>query len=84
MTNAAGHSRTDRHPSSSFAAAYGYLGGSLSDYIVTTIARALNTNGYRTVRFNSRGVGKSGGKGSWTGEVEGRDYEVSRRKQAPL
>ncbi|CAO1638767.1 unnamed protein product [Sympodiomycopsis kandeliae] len=55
---------------------YGFLGGSLSDPVTLCIGRVLaEASGYRTVRFNSRGVGQSGGKGSWTGEAEANDYQ---------
>src|ERR1700710_2514676 len=36
-------------------------GGTMDNKVVTTIARALTQRGWRTVRFNYRGVGQSGG-----------------------
>ena len=35
-------------------------GGTMDNKVVTTIARALTQRGWRTVRFNYRGVGQSG------------------------
>jgi hypothetical protein len=46
-------------------------GGTMDNKVVTTIARALTQRGWRTVRFNYRGVGQSGG--AWDegrGEVD--------------
>ncbi len=46
-------------------------GGTMDNKVVTTIARALTQRGWRTVRFNYRGVGQSAG--SWDegrGEVD--------------
>ena len=37
-------------------------GGTMTNKVVTTIARAFHELGLRTVRFNFRGVGKSAGK----------------------
>lgn len=36
-------------------------GGTMDNKVVTTVARALTQRGWRTVRFNYRGVGHSGG-----------------------
>ena len=38
------------------------VGGSLSNKVVQTLARAFVQEGWRTVRFNFRGVGKSAGE----------------------
>ncbi|SNX81392.1 uncharacterized protein MEPE_00097 [Melanopsichium pennsylvanicum] len=55
---------------------FGRLGGSLDDPIVTHLASLLLTHAYvRVVRFNSRGVGKSGGSASWTGRSECSDFQ---------
>lgn len=46
-------------------------GGTMDNKVVTTIARALTQRGWRTVRFNYRGVGQSAG--TWDegrGEVD--------------
>jgi alpha/beta superfamily hydrolase len=46
-------------------------GGTMDNKVVTTIARALTQRGWRTVRFNYRGVGAS--EGAWDegrGEVD--------------
>ena len=46
-------------------------GGTMDNKVVTTIARALNQRGWRSVRFNYRGVGAS--QGTWDegrGETE--------------
>ncbi len=36
-------------------------GGNMDNYVVETIARAYHQSGYATLRFNFRGVGRSGG-----------------------
>ncbi|SPO19727.1 uncharacterized protein UTRI_00120_B [Ustilago trichophora] len=55
---------------------FGRLGGSLDDPIVTHLASLLLTHAQlRVVRFNSRGVGKSGGSASWTGKSECNDFQ---------
>lgn len=54
----------------------GRLGGSLDDPVVTHLASLLLTHAQlRVVRFNSRGVGKSGGSASWTGKSECSDFQ---------
>ncbi|KAF6766772.1 hypothetical protein PSEUBRA_000098 [Kalmanozyma brasiliensis GHG001] len=54
----------------------GRLGGSLDDPVITHLASLLLTHAQlRVVRFNSRGVGKSGGSPSWTGSSECRDFQ---------
>lgn len=55
---------------------FGRLGGSLDDPIVTHLAALFLTHArLRVVRFNSRGVGKSGGSASWTGRSECNDFQ---------
>lgn len=55
---------------------FGRLGGSLDDPLVTHLASLLLTHAHlRVVRFNSRGVGKSGGSPSWTGKSECSDFQ---------
>ncbi|GAC96653.1 hypothetical protein PHSY_004236 [Pseudozyma hubeiensis SY62] len=55
---------------------FGRLGGSLDDPVVTHLASLLLTHAHlRVVRFNSRGVGKSGGSPSWTGKSESSDFQ---------
>lgn len=54
----------------------GRLGGSLDDPVITHLASLLLTHAHlRVVRFNSRGVGKSGGSPSWTGKSECNDFQ---------
>ncbi|PWZ00907.1 hypothetical protein BCV70DRAFT_84581 [Testicularia cyperi] len=54
----------------------GRLGGSLDDPVVTRLSSLLLSHyNLRVVRFNSRGVGKSTGSASWTGQSECRDFE---------
>lgn len=54
----------------------GRLGGSFDDAIVTHLASLFLTHfQLRVVRFNSRGVGKSGGSPSWTGRSECSDFQ---------
>jgi alpha/beta superfamily hydrolase len=54
----------------------------MSDNVVSSVSRVLSELGFRTVRFNSRGIGASQGKGSWTGETEAADYLVSGKGQS--
>ncbi|CAO1615064.1 unnamed protein product [Parajaminaea phylloscopi] len=54
---------------------YGSLGGSMADATVIAVTNTLVRAGFRVVRFNSRGVGRSSGRASWTGEAEARDYQ---------
>lgn len=54
----------------------GRFGGTLDDPIITHLASLLLTHAQlRVVRFNSRGVGKSGGSASWTGRSECSDFQ---------
>ncbi|CBQ67473.1 conserved hypothetical protein [Sporisorium reilianum SRZ2] len=54
----------------------GRLGGSLDDPVITHVASLLLTHAHlRVVRFNARGVGKSGGSPSWTGRTECSDFQ---------
>lgn len=46
------------------------------DPVVVSVANALLQHGYRVIRFNSRGVGSSQGKASWTGEAEAADFQA--------
>jgi len=48
----------------------------MTDPVITTVYQALSARGFQTVRYNSRGVGDSGGKASWTGETEAADFQV--------
>ena len=55
---------------------FGRLGGSFDDPVITHLASVLLTHAHlRVVRFNSRGVGKSGGSPSWTGKSECSDFQ---------
>jgi alpha/beta superfamily hydrolase len=51
---------------------YGPLGGNLHNNVVVALCREFVALGFSTLRYNSRGVGKSGGRTSWNGlpEVE--------------
>lgn len=46
------------------------------DPVVVAVANTLLQRGYRVIRFNSRGVGSSQGKASWTGEAEAADFQA--------
>lgn len=53
-------------------------GGSMTNKVVTTLAKALQHLGVWTVRFNFRGVGKSAGKfGNAIGEVDDLNAVIS-------
>ncbi|KAN0066045.1 hypothetical protein ACQY0O_000138 [Thecaphora frezii] len=54
----------------------GRLGGSLHDPLVASLSRHLVSFGFRTVCFNSRGVGDSTGSPSWTGASECQDFQL--------
>lgn len=55
---------------------YGFLGGSLHDHVVQTLKDTLCREGVPVLLYNSRGVGKSSGRASWTGEPERKDYQA--------
>ncbi len=60
-------------------------GGTLDNKVVQTLARAFVQMGYRAVRFNFRGIGKS--EGAWDegrGEVEDALAVVAHARQAGL
>lgn len=46
------------------------------DPVVIAVAHTLLQHSYRVIRFNSRGVGSSQGKASWTGEAEAADFQA--------
>jgi alpha/beta superfamily hydrolase len=58
-------------------------GGTMDNKVVQTLARALSQLGYRTVRFNFRGVGASGG--AWDegrGEVDDALAVIASQREA--
>ncbi|CAD6912756.1 unnamed protein product [Tilletia caries] len=55
---------------------YGSLGGCFDDHVVCALAEAfLVKRQFQVVTFNSRGVGQSTGRASWTGASESEDYQ---------
>ncbi|KAH8915875.1 hypothetical protein BT69DRAFT_1356190 [Atractiella rhizophila] len=54
----------------------GRLGGNQRDPVVAVARRTLTERGWDVVTFDSRGVGGSGGRGSFTGTDEGNDYQT--------
>ncbi|KAL9934759.1 hypothetical protein V8E36_006534 [Tilletia maclaganii] len=55
---------------------YGSLGGCFDDHVVCALAELLMVKRHiQVVTFNSRGVGSSTGKASWTGATECEDYQ---------
>jgi alpha/beta superfamily hydrolase len=60
-------------------------GGTMDNKVVQTLARALVQVGYRAVRFNFRGIGKSqGGWDEGRGEVDDAVAVVAALRAAPL
>ncbi|GHJ85935.1 hypothetical protein NliqN6_2337 [Naganishia liquefaciens] len=55
---------------------YGFLGGSLNDHVVQALKDVLCQRSVSVLLYNSRGVGKSSGRASWTGEAERKDYQA--------
>lgn len=45
----------------------------MNDPLIRTLASTLRELGYSTLRYNSRGVGQSSGRGSWTAHLEVND-----------
>ena len=57
-------------------------GGTMTNKVVTTVARSFNTMGLIAIRFNYRGVGESEGKyGDTIGEAEDLSFIVNWLKQ---
>ncbi|KAF9466548.1 Alpha/Beta hydrolase protein [Collybia nuda] len=54
---------------------WSWLGGRMDDPVLLSLLEPLENLGYYTLRFNSRGVGKSAGRASLTGFTEGKDLE---------
>ncbi|KAE8268092.1 hypothetical protein A4X09_0g4251 [Tilletia walkeri] len=55
---------------------YGSLGGCFDDHVVCALAEVLLVKRqFQVVTFNSRGVGQSTGRASWTGASESDDYQ---------
>ncbi|PFH52917.1 hypothetical protein AMATHDRAFT_73753 [Amanita thiersii Skay4041] len=52
---------------------WSWLGGQMHDPVLSLLARLLKQHGYYIIRFNSRGVGSSTGRSSFTGLSEGED-----------
>lgn len=51
------------------------LGGDMRNNVVAALAFSLqNTGRYMTLRFNTRGVGRSKGSSTWTGKSERNDF----------
>lgn len=55
---------------------WGILGGDMDNNVPSEVGDALNTFGFNTVRFNFRGVGKSGGCCDWRGNGERHDLQT--------
>lgn len=54
---------------------WAWLGGRMEDPVLQTIVSPLHAQGYDVLRYNSRGVGQSTGRSSWTGKSEAQDLQ---------
>ncbi|KAL1680205.1 Alpha/Beta hydrolase protein [Schizophyllum commune] len=55
---------------------WSWLGGRMTDPVVGIAKDVLLEQGYHVLRYNSRGVGRSTGRASFTGLAEGEDLEA--------
>ncbi|TRM65064.1 Alpha/Beta hydrolase protein [Schizophyllum amplum] len=55
---------------------WSWLGGRMTDPVLGIVKDALLLKGYHVLRYNSRGVGRSTGRASFTGLAEGEDLEA--------
>lgn len=51
------------------------LGGNMGNNVVQNLRKRFKEEGYSTICFNTRGVGKSEGSCTWTGQSEIQDYQ---------
>ncbi|THV03172.1 alpha/beta-hydrolase [Dendrothele bispora CBS 962.96] len=54
---------------------WSWLGGQMTDPVLTSLLEPLHSKNYHVLRYNSRGVGGSSGWPSLTGLTEGKDLE---------
>ncbi|TEB29258.1 alpha/beta-hydrolase [Coprinellus micaceus] len=54
---------------------WSWLGGGMNDPVLFSLEDVLHGNGYHVLRYNSRGVGRSTGRATFTGLEEGKDLE---------
>ncbi|KAH8831256.1 Alpha/Beta hydrolase protein [Flagelloscypha sp. PMI_526] len=52
---------------------WSWLGGSMRDPVLACVAESLVEQGWTLIRYNTRGSGGSGGRGSFSGMSEGED-----------
>ncbi|KAK2463445.1 hypothetical protein APHAL10511_004531 [Amanita phalloides] len=55
---------------------WSWLGGQMHVPVLGMLTKSLGNKGFHTVRFNSRGVGSSTGRATFTGMEEGKDLEA--------
>jgi len=54
---------------------WSWLGGRMDDQVLHSVSNTLLGQGYHVIRFNSRSVGRSTGRASFTGLPESRDFQ---------
>ncbi|KAJ3526139.1 hypothetical protein NMY22_g10285 [Coprinellus aureogranulatus] len=59
---------------------WAWLGGRMNDPVLFSLEDVLHDNGYHVLRYNSRGVGRSTGRATFTGIEEGKDLEAVVRR----
>ncbi|KAH6903450.1 Alpha/Beta hydrolase protein [Coprinopsis sp. MPI-PUGE-AT-0042] len=55
---------------------WSWLGGQMNDPVFQCLTPTLKQNGYHILRYNSRGVGRSSGRATFTGFDEAKDLEA--------
>ncbi|KAG2024010.1 hypothetical protein CC2G_001611 [Coprinopsis cinerea AmutBmut pab1-1] len=71
-------STTEEHPQRLAVCLHpwSWLGGQKNDPVLCSLTDVLHDAGYHMLRYNSRGVGRSTGRASFTGLDEARDLEA--------
>lgn len=72
----AGDSRSLRIVCTIAKAAYGYVGGTQDNHVVQALVSFFCDAGLHVATYDTRGVGSSGGRMTWTMRAESRDYQT--------
>ncbi|KZV90576.1 alpha/beta-hydrolase [Exidia glandulosa HHB12029] len=59
---------------------WSWLGGRMNDPVLASLVQPLHEENYHVLLFNSRGVGQSTGRATWTGNGESDDLQELVRK----